>query len=99
MPTYTGEVTHIELANLPLWLIALFPFLGALTNAIFGRKLQASSWNEGLKKKFHIGSPGVSAVAVGAMLCAFVVAVISFVQLVGLPAEHRYLYTHGWQML
>ena len=99
MPTYTGEVTHIELANLPLWLIALFPFLGALTNAIFGRRLQASTWNEGLKKQLHIGSPAVSAVAVGAMLAAFVVAVISFVQLVGLPAEHRYIYTHGWQML
>jgi len=99
MPTYTGEVTHIELANLPLWLIALLPFLGAVTNAAFGRQLQASSWNEGLKKKLHIGSPAVSAVAVGAMLGAFVLAVISFAQLVGLPAEHRYLYTHGWQMI
>ena len=99
MPTYTGEVTHIELANLPLWLIALLPFLGSITNAIFGRKFQASSWNEGLKKQFHIGSPAVSGVAIAAMLGAFIVAVISFVQLVGLPAEHRYIYTHGWQML
>ena len=99
MPTYTGEVTHIEFANVPLWLIALLPFLGSVINAVFGRRLQASGWMADLQKRWHIGPPAVSAVAVGAMLGAFVLAVVSFVQLVGLPGEHRYLYTHGWEMV
>ena len=57
-----------------LLLIPLFPFLGFLINAGVGRRLSKSV--SGL-------------VAVGAMVASFVVAVVSVVQLVGMPAESR----------
>src|SRR5690606_20708685 len=99
MPEYTGEVTHVEFANVPLWLIALLPFIGAAINALFGRKLQASDWQKGLKKRLHIGSPAVTAVAVGAMLGAFAITVVSVAQLIALPAGERYLFSFAWQMV
>ena len=74
MSDYTGQVTHVELST-TLWLIPLLPFLGAATNAIFGRKLQASSAGKDLSKKLHIGSFGVSAVAVTARRFALAVRV------------------------
>ncbi len=99
MPEYSGQVTHVELALVPLWLIVALPFLGAAINALFGRRLQASDWQEGLKKRLHIGSPAVSAVALGVMALAFALTVVNFVQLWGLEAGHRHLYTHGWSMI
>ncbi len=100
MPEYTGQVTHVELANIPLWLIALFPFVGAAINAIFGRKLQASDWMSDFAKKQHIGSPAVSAVAIGAMLLAFCIALANFIQLATIEqAGERYLLSHAWQMV
>ncbi len=99
MSEYAGELTHVEVANVPLWLIVLLPLLGATINAVFGRKLQASRWQAGLKKRFHIGSPAVTAVALGAMLGAFTLACVSLVQLIGLPASERYLYSYAWQMV
>ncbi|RLB52119.1 MAG: hypothetical protein DRI90_22465, partial [Deltaproteobacteria bacterium] len=99
MPEYSGQVTHVELALVPLWLIVALPFLGATINALFGRRLQASDWQAGLKKRLHIGSPAVSAVALGVMAVAFALTVVNFVQLLGLEAGHRHLYTHGWSMI
>ncbi|MFO0759500.1 MAG: NADH-quinone oxidoreductase subunit L [Byssovorax sp.] len=99
MSEFSGQVTHVELALTPLWLIPLFPFLGAATNAIFGRRLQASDFGKSTSKSLHIGSLGVSMVAVGAMLCAFVLALANFAKLVSLDPADRYLYTHAWQMV
>ncbi len=80
-------------------MIPLLPFLGAATNAIFGRRLQKSDVGKDLAKRLHIGSFGVSAVAVGAMLLAFAVTVFNFVALLKLEPGHRYLYSHAWQMV
>jgi len=99
MPEYSGQVTHVELANIPLWLIALLPFLGAAINALFGRRLQASGWQQERGESLHIGSPAVTLVAIGAMLGAFALTVVSVIQLVGLEASHRYIYAHAWEMV
>ena len=99
MSDFSGQVTHLEWSATPLWLIPLFPFLGAATNALFGRRLQASDVGKDLSKRWHIGSFGVSAVAVGAMLAAFAVVVANWVRLLGLEPGNRYLYSHAWQMV
>ena len=52
-----------------------------------------------LSKKLHIGSFGVSAVAIGAMVAAFALSLAHVVQLAALPHEGRYLYCHTWQMV
>ena len=98
MSEYSGQVTHVELSA-TLWLIPLLPFLGAAANAIFGRRLQNSSVGKDLSKRLHIGSFGVSAVAVIAMLLSFALVLVNFAKLVSLPAEHRYLFNHAWQMV
>ena len=99
MSEFSGQVTHVEWSLTPLWLIPLLPFLGAVTNAIFGRYLQKSEFGRETSKRLHIGSLGVTAVAVGAMLGAFALVVANFVKLVSLEPGHRYLYSHAWQML
>ncbi|MBI4954019.1 MAG: NADH-quinone oxidoreductase subunit L [Myxococcales bacterium] len=99
MPEYSGPVTHVELAPIPLWLIALLPFVGAALNAVFGRKLQSWKGARSIEQRWHIGSFGVTAVAVGAMAGAFALALVNFVALWQLPPEHRYLYSHAWQMV
>ena len=90
MSDYSGQVTHVELST-TLWLIPLLPFLGAATNAIFGRKLQNSSFGKDLSKRLHIGSFGVSAVAIGAMLISFAIVLTNFVKLVGLEGFENHL--------
>ncbi len=99
MSELSGQVTQLELSATPLVLIPLLPFLGAATNAIFGRRLQKSDAGSALGKRLHIGSVGVSAVAVGAMLIAFALVVVNFVALLRLEPGHRYLYSHAWQMV
>ena len=99
MSEFSGQVTHVEWSLTPLWLIALLPFLGAVINAIFGRYFQRSDFGRETSKKLHIGSFGVSVVAVGAMLGAFALVVANFAKLVSLEPGHRYLYSHAWQML
>ena len=99
MSDFSGQVTHLEWSATPLWLIPLLPFVGAATNAIFGRRMQASAVGRDVSKRWHIGSFGVSAVAVGAMLVAFGLVVSNWVKLLGLPPGDRYLYTHAWQMV
>ncbi|HVY47716.1 MAG TPA: proton-conducting transporter membrane subunit, partial [Minicystis sp.] len=99
MPELSGQVTHVEWSLTPLWWIPLLPFLGAVVNAIFGRRLQNSRFGDDLKKRLHIGSFGVSAVAVGAMLLAFALTCANFAKLVSLEPAHRHLYSFGWQMV
>src|SRR5262249_28278468 len=99
MSELSGQVTHLQWSLTPLWWIPLLPFLGAATNAVFGRRLQASDAGRALSKRLHIGSFGVSAVAVGAMLLPFPLAVANFVKLATLPPGDRFLYSHAWQMV
>jgi NADH-quinone oxidoreductase subunit L len=98
MPEFTGPVQHVELSS-TLWLIPLLPLLGSAINAFFGRKLQKSSMGADLSKRLHIGSFGVSAVAIGAMLAAFALAVFHVAKIISLPHDARYLYCHTWQMV
>ena len=99
MSELSGQVTHLEWSLTPLWWIPLLPFLGAVTNAVFGRRLQQSDAGRALQKRLHIGSFGVSAVAVGAMLLAFGLALANVIKLASLPPEHRHLYSFAWQMV
>jgi NADH-quinone oxidoreductase subunit L len=99
MSELSGQVTHLEWSLTPLWWIPLLPFLGAATNAILGRRLQKSDAGKELGKRLHVGSVGVSAVAVGAMLAAFALVVANVVKLVSLEPGSRYLYSHAWQMV
>ncbi len=99
MPEFTGEITHVEFAGVPLWFIALAPFIGAVINAIWGRKLQSMPIAADLQKRWHIGSVGVTGVAVGAMLVAFLIGLYSFVTLLQLDPGKRHIYSHAWQMV
>ncbi len=99
MSDLSGQVTHLEWSATPLWFIPLLPFIGAVTNAVLGRRLQKSTVGRDLSKRLHVGSFGVSAVAVTAMVVAFGLVVVNFVKLFGLEPGHRYLYTHAWQMV
>src|SRR5437764_722723 len=98
MPEFSGPVQHVELSN-SLWLIPLLPLLGCVINAFFGRKLQASGFGKDLSKKLHMGSFGVTAVAVGAMTAAFLLSVFHVAKIAQLPEGDRYLYCHMWQMV
>jgi NADH-quinone oxidoreductase subunit L len=71
-----------------LWLIPLFPIIGATINAIFGWKLQQL-----------FGKKIVHRIAVTAMLLAFGTAVYAFSQLLALPAEERFLQNTLWNLL
>jgi NADH-quinone oxidoreductase subunit L len=99
MPELSGQVTQVARSLTPLWWIPLLPLLGAIVNALFGRRLQASTSSKGLEKRLHIGSFGVSVVAVGAMLAAFALALANFGKLLSQDEQHRYLYSFGWQMV
>jgi NADH-quinone oxidoreductase subunit L len=70
-----------------LWLIPAFPLLGSAINAFLGKRIQdrmGKAWN--------------SYIAVGAMTLAFIVAVVAWVTLIGLPPEERYLRDLLWNM-
>jgi NADH-quinone oxidoreductase subunit L len=58
-----------------VWLIPLFPLIGFLINGLLGKKI---------KNETVIGSIGAFAV-----LCSFIVSVMTFLKLIGLPAEER----------
>lgn len=77
-------VTHVGY----LWLIPLFPLIGATINATIGWKLQQL-----------FGKKIVHRIAVTAMLCAFGVAVYSFTQLLQLGHEERFIQQTLWNML
>jgi NADH-quinone oxidoreductase subunit L len=70
-----------------LWLIALFPFLGAAINGIVGKKLQD-----------RFGKAANHTIAVGAMGLSFAVAVVGFLKLLSLPAGARVLRTDLFPM-
>lgn len=57
-----------------VWLIPLFPLIGFLINGLPGKKI---------KNETVIGSIAF------AVLCSFIVSVMTFLKLIGLPAEER----------
>src|SRR5262249_854773 len=71
-----------------MWLIPLFPLLGAAINGLFGKLLQD-----------RYGKSAVHTVAVGAMLLAAVVAIVFFLKLLTLPADQRTLHTLAFPMV
>ena len=80
-----------------LWLIPLFPLVGAAINAAIGWKLQGL-FGEPKSMKGGRGKQLVHSIAVAAMMASFAVAVYSFVQLAGLPAAERTLQQTLWNM-
>jgi NADH-quinone oxidoreductase subunit L len=80
-----------------LWLIPLFPLVGATINALIGWKLQGL-FGEPKSMKGGRGKQLVHFIAVGAMMASFAVAAYSFVQLKGLPVEARFLQQTLWNM-
>ena len=98
MHTYAGPLQTVVLSS-TLWLVVLLPLLGAILNAVVGWKLQRTSWGQSIAERLHIGSFAVSAVAIGAMILSFGVAVAHVLQLISLPETHRYLLCHLWPMV
>jgi NADH-quinone oxidoreductase subunit L len=70
-----------------LWLIPLFPLIGAAVNAVLGLRLQRT-----------LGKWAVHTIAIGAMACSFLVALRAFGQLLSLPADQRFLQDTLWNM-
>jgi NADH-quinone oxidoreductase subunit L len=67
-----------------LWLVPFFPLLGFIINGLLGRKLSEKA---------------VGAIAVGAVLASLVAAVLTFIELLGLPPESRVLTQSLYQWL
>ncbi len=80
-----------------LWLIPLFPLIGATINATLGWKLQGM-FGEKPGMKGGRGKQVVHSIAVLAMACAFAVAAYTFFQMKGLPAGERFLQQTLWNM-
>ncbi|HQR30900.1 MAG TPA: proton-conducting transporter membrane subunit, partial [Anaeromyxobacteraceae bacterium] len=71
-----------------LWLIPLFPAVGALINSLLGIRIQRT-----LGKKWNHG------IAIGMMTLSFLVALRAFAQMYALPGEERFLQNTVWSML
>ena len=71
-----------------LWLIPLFPIVGAVINATVGWKLQRL-----------FGKKIVHRIAVLAMFLSFGTALVAFRQMLALPAEERFLQNTLWNLL
>src|SRR5512137_975002 len=71
-----------------LWLIPLFPAVGALINSLLGIRIQRTlgkRWNHGI--------------AIGTMTLSLLVALRAFAQMVALPGNERFLQNTLWNML
>jgi NADH-quinone oxidoreductase subunit L len=85
----THELGRVVVTQAPyLWLIPLFPAVGAFWNATLGWKLQRI-----------LGKRAVHYVAVGMMMASFAVALRAFLHLKGLPVEERFLQNTLWNLL
>ncbi len=95
----TRELVPVVVSQVKyLWLIPLFPLIGATINATLGWKLQAM-FGEKPGMKGGRGKQVVHSIAVTAMAAAFAVAVYAFFQLKALPAEGRHLQQTLWNMM
>jgi NADH-quinone oxidoreductase subunit L len=70
-----------------LWLIPLFPLVGAFINASMGLRLQR-----------RFGKGLVHGISIGAMVLSFAVACVAFASLLGLDGEHRFLQDTLWNV-
>ena len=87
MENFSAALTQVHPWSL-IRLLPLFPFIGAVINGLFGKKIQ---------DKF--GKSAVHSIAIGVMGCAAVVAIFAFVTLLGLPAHERYLHDTVFPMI
>jgi NADH-quinone oxidoreductase subunit L len=71
-----------------LWLIPLFPAVGALVNSLFGIRIQRT-----LGKRWN------HAIAIGTMTLSLLVALRALAQMVALPGNERFLQNTLWNML
>ena len=71
-----------------LWLLPLFPAIGAVINAIFGKRLQDT-----------VGKKAVHGVAILMPALSAVVAWVIFFQLLGMEPENRALSWVGWDWI
>jgi len=85
--THTAAIQQIVQVNW-LWLIPLFPFVGAVLNGFFGKKLQD-----------RFGKSAVHTIAIGMMTLAAIVAISAFVKLLSLPSHERFLLDTPWHMM
>jgi NADH-quinone oxidoreductase subunit L len=81
--THLGPIVVHQVSY--LWLIPLFPMVGAMINALLGWKLQRLFG----KKVVHV-------VGVGMMTLSFLVAARAFLDLYRLDPEHRFLQNTLW---
>ena len=94
----TSELVPVVVSQAKyLWLIPLFPLIGATINAAFGWTLQAL-FGEKPEAKGGRGKQLVHSIAVTAMAAAFAVALYAFFQLKALPAEDRFIQQTLWNM-
>jgi NADH-quinone oxidoreductase subunit L len=94
----TSELVPVVVSQVSyLWLIPLFPLIGAIINATIGWKLQGL-FGEKPGQKGGRGKQVVHSIAVTAMAAAFAVAVYAFFQLKALPSEGRFLQQTLWNM-
>ena len=112
MPEFSGPIQHVDIEHAHLlWLIALFPLVGAAINAFYSSGLLGKA-SEALLNAFfrdeekqkvapRVIAPNrvIGGVAVGAMLLAFGATVFHVVQIAGQPADHRFLLDHLWRMV
>ncbi len=95
----TSELVPVVVSQVSyLWLIPLFPLIGATINAVLGWKLQGL-FGEKPGQKGGRGKQLVHSIAVTAMAASFAVAVYAFFQLKALPSEDRFLQQTLWNML
>ncbi len=98
MPDLEGPIQHVELVKW-LWLIPLCPFVGALINAFYSSGLIGKVFGGPSANRVRASEKTVAAIAIGAMLCAFVVVAAHFAILFAHPPDERFLLTHVWQMV
>ncbi len=98
MEHHATEIAAVAVTRVSyLWLIPLFPLIGATINATLGWKLQGL-FGENPKAKGGRGKQVVHSIAVTAMAAAFAVAVYAFTQLKALPADGRFIQQTLWNM-
>ncbi len=87
MESLTGDIQAFSRSQI-LWLIPLFPLLGALINGLCGRSVQA-----------RFGRRAVHAIALGAMGLSSLLAIVAVCKLTALPPAARFLLDRRWNML
>src|SRR3989442_8133524 len=85
--TFTAAVQQTVAVSW-LWLIPLFPFIGAVLNGILGKKLQD-----------RFGKGAVHTIAVGMMSLSAIVAIVAFFKLIALPSHERFLLDQVFPMI